>query len=279
MKFRVIVADPPWELSDKLTMSDVKRGAASNYPVLDLEAIKNLEVEKLAANDSVLALWVPSSILQVGLDTMKNWGYEHKQINVWVKTKKAPMDIPIKRFKEWQRNRMKMTMAQIKRQPELTLEDFVREFDLNEILDFNLGHLFRQTHELCLLGTRGKIYDKMKNKAQRSVHIQSAYGMAHSEKPELLQDQLDTIFGNVKKLELFARRVRKGWECVGLECPTTPGEDIRDAIPRLAIGRLFEPTDCGGSARYQGKVVPKCFGGPGCSACWLKYIQAVVPAS
>lgn len=224
-KFRVIVADPPFKLDDELKMSDVKRGASSNYPVLDLEAIKNLEVKKLAAKDSLLVLWVPSAILQDGLDIMKNWGYSHKQTAIWVKTKKSPLKKIIKDFNKWKK--------QNKNSHELTLEDFILNFNLNDILGFNLGRMFRQTHEICLIGTKGKIYDKMKNRSQRSVHIHQSLNK-HSQKPETLQDQLDIIFPKVKKLELFARRDRKGWVCVGNESPSFWGEDIRDSIERIS---------------------------------------------
>jgi len=35
------------------------------------------------------------------------------------------------------------------------------------------------------------------------------------------------------KIELFARRDKTGWTCVGNESPSTPGEDIRVSIDRL----------------------------------------------
>ena len=66
-KFQVIVSDPPYQFSDGLTMSDVPRGSQSNYDVLDMEAIKSLDVESIATKDALLALWVPSSMLQDGL--------------------------------------------------------------------------------------------------------------------------------------------------------------------------------------------------------------------
>lgn len=226
-RFTVIVSDPPWQMSDPLTMSDVKRGAASNYPVLDIAAIKHLEVERLAAKDSVLALWVPSSILQDGLDTMKNWGYEHKQTVIWVKTKRDPLKRLLPRKLRSEGTGVNEPTIEVRR-----LRKVAQQFDLNTILDFNLGRLFRQTHEICLLGTRGKIYGKMQNRSQRSVHFH--HNLKHSQKPEFLQDQLDIVFPRVKKLELFARRDRKGWICAGLECPSTIGEDIRDTIQRLA---------------------------------------------
>lgn len=34
-------------------------------------------------------------------------------------------------------------------------------------------------------------------------------------------------------LDIFARRDRKGWTCVGLESLKTIGEDIRDTLDRL----------------------------------------------
>ena len=67
MKANVVIADPAWSFSDALTMSDIKRGASSNYPVLSNKAIKELDVESIVADDAVLALWVPSSLLQDGL--------------------------------------------------------------------------------------------------------------------------------------------------------------------------------------------------------------------
>lgn len=217
MKFRVVVADPCWNFSDHLTMSDVKRGAKSNYPVLTTKEIKKLPVKRLAAKDAILALWCPSSLIPDGLDTMKSWGFVFKQTLIWVKTKKDPLS--------------KVTRE----------HHFTGEGDLNDVLAFGMGRTFRQTHEVCLIGTRGRIYDKLKNKSKRSVFFHSA--TKHSQKPENLQDMLDEMFGG-QKLELFARRDRKGYVCCGLECPSTISEDIRDSIDRLAaskVSRIITP--------------------------------------
>lgn len=208
MRFRVIVSDPPWNFSDRLTMADVKRGASSNYAVLKNSVIKSLDVKSIAMDDAILALWCPSSLLDVGLEVMHEWGFEFKQTHIWVKTKKKPFAF-ISKLKEFL---------------------FTKETaeDLNSCLAFGMGRLFRQTHEIALIGTRGKIYQHLKDKSQRSVHFYVA--TRHSEKPENLQDMLDKMFDG-PKLEMFARRSRPGWECVGLEC--SPSEDIRIALERL----------------------------------------------
>ena len=62
----------------------------------------------------------------------------------------------------------------------------------------------------------------------------------HSEKPEGLQDHIEQFFPG-PYLELFARRVRPGWTCLGDECPND-GKDIRESLPALlAIGKPRSP--------------------------------------
>src|SRR5208283_3954306 len=91
-KFRVIVADCPWPFSDKLQMSDVKRGASANYDTMTISDIEALPVASYCHDEgAVLCLWVPSSLLQAGLDTMEAWGFKHKQTYIWVKTKIEPL--------------------------------------------------------------------------------------------------------------------------------------------------------------------------------------------
>jgi N6-adenosine-specific RNA methylase IME4 len=202
MKYNVIVSDPPWSFDDKLKMSSVKRGAEANYKTLSNEDIKNLDVGKLAAKDSLLALWVPSSLLDVGLDIMNEWGFTLKQTFIWVKTKKEPL-----------KNLNK-----------------TQNFSIQDILGFGMGRTFRNTHEIVLIGTRGKISKRLRNKSCRSVFL-APIGK-HSEKPEGLQDMLDLMFPGKynKKIEMFARRDRPGWVCIGNQAPATINKDIRESI-------------------------------------------------
>lgn len=233
MKFRIIVSDPPWFFNDKLTMSDIKRGAESNYSILDTEKLCDIPVAGISEDDSVLCLWVPSSLLPDGLKVMESWGFKQKQVWVWVKTKKSPFRQLIKDFSTalhapWQ----ELSGGQ------RAMLDKLMHFDLNSTLLFNMGRLFRQTHEICLIGTRGSPYKHIVNKSQRSAGLGSVPDVPdkHSAKTEMLQDRLELMFGQCSRLEMFARRSRIGWSCIGLECPDTPGEDIFDSIRKLADG-------------------------------------------
>lgn len=215
MKYSIICADPPWgAFKDKLTMSQVKRGAAANYNTLSTDELCALPVKDIADPDgAILCLWCPSSLLSDGLRIMEAWGFSLRQSFVWVKIKR---DKSIK--KELYGKKM----------PDPIIGD--------NILGFNMGRLMRQTHEICLIGINNtKIYEQMENRSQRSVCF--APNLKHSAKPESLQDALDVMFPNAQKAELFARRVRPGWDCFGNECETTKDLDIRVVLDNILNDR------------------------------------------
>lgn len=224
MKAQIIVADPPYAFSDKLSMSDIKRSPESQYKsVLDNHAILNLKVSEISADDAVLALWVPSTLIEFGLECMKAYGFEFKQTWIWVKSKKEPL-------KELKKQVKRLLKRKEKSEELLKLID---NFDLNDCLGFFMGRVFRQTHEVCLIGIRGKVHKSLKNKSQVSVFI--GPNPKHSEKPEALQDRLEKMYPDyVNRLELFARRDRDGWVCKGNECKSSMNEDIRESIEKYS---------------------------------------------
>jgi len=158
-KFSVIVVDPPYCFSDKLQHSDVKRGALANYNTMTISDIQALPVKKACHPDgAVLCLWVPSSLLQEGLDTMKAWGFKHKQTWIWVKIKNDPF-------------------VKLKKQKKIDWDSI----DWNDFLSFGMGNLGRNVHEIVLVGTCGKIISKIKNRSQRTVFFYK--NTKHSKKP------------------------------------------------------------------------------------------------
>ncbi len=195
MKCQVLVADPPWGFEDSLKKMKrpVRRSAVSQYRTLTPQQVAALPVQQLVdPAGCVLALWVPGSMLQDGLNVMKAWGFKHKQVFVWVKLKK----------------------------------DFAKEPDVNKSTRVGMGRLFRQSHEIALIGTAGKsIYPLLKNKGQRSVAFDLNLG--HSCKPATLQKRLDVMFPTATKFELFGRRQVAGWSVLG---DAIDGKDIDTAI-------------------------------------------------
>lgn len=81
------------------------------------------------------------------------------------------------------------------------------------------GNYTRANVELCLLGTRGKC---QKMRVSRSVRqVCDARVQAHSSKPPEIRDRIVELFGDVPRIELFARNYSKGWDAWGDELVET----------------------------------------------------------
>lgn len=127
------------------------------------------------ASDAVLFLWRVSAMPSEALEVCKAWGFEPKSEIVWVKTK-------------------------VNEPPDA----------IASRLAFGMGRQVRMCHESCIIATRGRCPPK--SRSTRSVFF--APRARHSEKPEAFFDLVEGMHDG-PYLELFARRIRPGWTCVG----------------------------------------------------------------
>jgi N6-adenosine-specific RNA methylase IME4 len=91
MKYRTIVADPPW-FYERSTGLGGKRAAASNYPTMTNAAIAALPVADMADESAHLYLWVTNPRLfrestdECGPhDIMAAWGFRYVTMLTWHK--------------------------------------------------------------------------------------------------------------------------------------------------------------------------------------------------
>jgi len=96
-----------------------------------------------------------------------------------------------------------------------------------------LGYYTRSNAELCLLGTRGSPL-KRRSKSVRSV-IATHRG-AHSKKPHIVRDKIVELFGDLPRMELFARERVPGWDSLGYE---VDGLDLRQSLYMINISNLI----------------------------------------
>jgi N6-adenosine-specific RNA methylase IME4 len=87
-KFGTILADPPWQFSNRTGKMAPEHKRLRRYTTMTLQEIKELPVPILAADKCHLYLWVPNALLRDGLDTMAAWGFEYKSNIVWYKIRK-----------------------------------------------------------------------------------------------------------------------------------------------------------------------------------------------
>jgi N6-adenosine-specific RNA methylase IME4 len=177
-QYNIIYADPPWYFK---TYSDLGRGrsADNHYKCMQLEDIKNLPVGSIAAEDSVLFLWVPIPHLEYGLEVIKVWGFKYKTFGfVWVKGR-----------------------------------IFVKEMTPRIKWHIGLGYWTRANTEICLLATRG--HPHRKSMSVRQVVFQPVG--EHSAKPLEVRNRIVELMGDLPRVELFAREKVEGWDSWGDE--------------------------------------------------------------
>ena len=83
----------------------------------------------------------------------------------------------------------------------------------NKKYSFGLGRWTRGNPEIVLLGIRGK--PKPISKAIANLTV--AEIKKHSEKPEIIYEKIEKLCGKLPRLEMFARKRKKGWTSWGLE--------------------------------------------------------------
>jgi N6-adenosine-specific RNA methylase IME4 len=127
------------------------------------------------ADDAFLFLWRVSAMVEEGYRVGRAWGFEPKTEIVWQKL--------TKNLKPW----------------------------------FGMGRIVRASHETCIVFTRGKPKPLVKNIRSRFsavVPVGANGRYLHSAKPDSFGDLVELLAPG-PYVELFARRARPGWHCVG----------------------------------------------------------------
>jgi len=86
-----------------------------------------------------------------------------------------------------------------------------------------MGSYTKSNIEVCLLGMRGHIKSVDKTVPQILMHER----IGHSVKPPIVRDRIVQLFGNISRVELFARQKTEGWDAIGFGID---GVSIQDKI-------------------------------------------------
>lgn len=182
--YSVIHADPPWRYDDKLGNSPA--WGAMKYPTMSVEELCALPVKEHAAKDCALLMWATWPLLPEALRVIEAWGFKYRTCAfVWVK-----------------------------QNPSADNGWLIRQ-DLKDALDgySGLGKWVNGNTEVCLLAKRGSPKRQAKNVKQLVIAPRSR----HSAKPPEVRDRIVRLFGDVPRLEMFARSKTPGWDVWGNE--------------------------------------------------------------
>lgn len=184
--YSIIYADPPWrfEFYSETETSTVK-SPQQHYDCMSTPNICALPVEQWVADDAFLILWIYDPKLPDAFDVAKAWGFE-KFITVefrWLKTSDIPGQL--------------------------------RLFDMEEVLKFGTGYHTRGGGcEECWLFRRGNGLPVLRHDIRKEFFSPRR---EHSRKPDEVAQWIVDLYGDVPRLEMFARTRRHGWDCWGNE--------------------------------------------------------------
>lgn len=92
--------------------------------------------------------------------------------------------------------------------------NWVKRNKISDSWFWGMGYYTRANSEDCLIATRGKPLKRV----SRGVHqILDDRVMKHSQKPNSARDKIVELFGDIPRIELFAREKKVGWDCWGNE--------------------------------------------------------------
>ena len=152
-------------------------GNVQHYPTMSLDEIVGLPVPHLLREGGWLFLWSIDSMLHHAFHILDSWGLEYYQALVWVKRRPSTIKTFFARYQEY------VLVARSKRP-------------------------WRPNYGLLSGGKRSVFEGDVPEKVNDS---------RHAVKPDWLQDVLDEGFPDSRKIELFARRTREGWDAWGNE--------------------------------------------------------------
>lgn len=177
-KYSIIYADPPWKYNKRNNLkTKFGKGADGHYPMMSIKEISKLNIPKIAADNCALFMWATTS--------------------------KGECDLieKLKLIKNWGFELVNEGFTWIKLNPK-----GVGYF-------FGVGHYTKSNAEHCYLGIKGSMQVKS-NKVSSLIISPREH---HSKKPDIVRDKIVELFGDLPRIELFARQYAEGWDCWGNE--------------------------------------------------------------
>ena len=184
-KFDIVYADPPWsyynDMSARPDCTTVKGMRRPPYPVLSISDIWKIPVSSITKQNALLFIWTTDYHLGRCINEV---------IPAWGFDYKTIGFVWAKKNKQGKQ------------------------------VSFMGAYTKKSGCELCLIGAKGK--DAHKLVKNHSINSFIEYPrQEHSKKPDCVREAIESLCGEVDRVELFARQHFEGWDCWGNEIENT----------------------------------------------------------
>jgi N6-adenosine-specific RNA methylase IME4 len=200
VKYGAILIDPPVPFAGWIPSVN-NRTAASKYDLMTWDVLKAIRsgIDRVAADDCCMFLWVCSPLLVETMDLVRAWGWTYKTTAfTWVKTNKDRVGMALK-MGYWTRANAEFVWLLSRGSPKR------RAMDVLQAIHSETDYV-AESPAIC------------------------TYPGKHSTKPEEVATRIERLVDG-PYLEMFARRRREGWTTIGNELD---GLDIRESLARVA---------------------------------------------
>lgn len=187
--YDVILADPPWQYTFSPSAS---RAIENQYATMSLNDLAEMRgfVDGLHNYDApaIMFMWTTAPKLEDAMYLLRAWGFKYKTFDNWIKVPRNPTRDQLALMQEWEKE----------------------EGDY-----YGMGYYNRVRHEPILIGTCGGFSPPPPER--RPVSSFYAEPRRHSQKPEEERGRIEFMYPDAKRIELFARDKRAGWDVWGNE--------------------------------------------------------------
>jgi len=215
VSYNIIYLDPPWKYNSRANhKTRFRGGACGHYPLMTMAEIAALPIPDLAARDCAVLMWCTFPYLDKQAKLFEHWGFRYRtQFLTWTKLNKRGYDFP-KDDPHYRHGK-----------PYVLYSD-----GLFHSVFFGVGYYTKSNAEVCLMGMRGQLPTISDNYSSAIF----APLREHSRKPDEAYGIIEGVFGDVLRIELFARHSAPGWAVAG---NGVDGRDIRESITHLTALR------------------------------------------
>lgn len=190
--YRLLYADPPWRFEVRSRAGGLGRAADCHYGTLTLDQL--IEIAPERADDALLAMWVYDPMLPASIALAEAWGFTFCTVLFrWLKTTEDP-------------NQLFLFPVELPT-PRMGLGYHTRGGGCEE----------------CWLFKRGSGLPVKRHDIRKEFY---APVREHSRKPDEIAGWLVDLYGDIPRLEMFARTRRPGWDVFGNETDKFTAEAV-----------------------------------------------------
>lgn len=188
-KYNIIYLDPCWWFPPRNNLSSrFGGGVTDKYPTMKLDEIKALDIPSICEDNCAMFMWVTTS-----------------------STSDSNLCDKLSLFEHWGFRLVGEAFNWIKTNPK------------SGTPFFGTGYYTKSGSEKCYLGIKGKM-KPVSNYVSSTI---IAPREAHSKKPDIIREKIIELFGDLSRVELFAREQKCGFDVIGNEID---GQDIRELL-------------------------------------------------